>query len=279
MSGENTEERRNVRESVCAGTWYPGSARELERVIDGLFAQAGALNLSATIRAMVVPHAGYPYSGQIAANAYAQLQDSYGTVFLLGPAHRYPLSDVSILDVSHYRTPLGDVPLSEKAARMIERESLVHTMARAHEDEHSLEIQLPFLQRCLQDLTIVPALVGRSNPEDLQKVLDTYLDEDDLLVVSADLSHFHDYKQARYLDSFTIESMLSRNHRDILNAEIDAPWAVSTLLLLAKEKNWQPQLVTYANSGDVTGDRTRVVGYASLLFLDAEMKGLEEDSD
>lgn len=270
MPGEKNKDRYKVRESVCAGTWYPGSARELERVIDNFYTRADELALNGAIKAMVVPHAGYPYSGQVAANAYAQLKDTYGSVFLLGPAHRYPLSGVSILDVSHYRTPIGDIPLSDKAGDMIKRESLVHSIARAHEEEHSLEIQLPFLQKRIEALKIVPALVGRVNPEDLQLLLDSYLDQDDLVVVSVDLSHFHDYEEARELDSFSIEMMLTKNHRDIFQAEIDAPWAVSTLLLLAEQKNWYPRLVAYANSGDITGDKKQVVGYSSILFLDEE---------
>ncbi len=258
-------EDKNVRQAMFAGSWYP--EENLDKVVGSLLESVRKLQLNGTVKAIIVPHAGYMYSGQVAATAFKQLDTDYETVFLLGPSHRYPLQGASILDVSHYETPLGEVKVSQKAEAML-REDLISTIPGAHANEHSLEIELPFLQSVIEDLEIVPILVGPMDPSALKGVLTRYVGEDDLVVVSVDLSHYHEYDEAKTLDSYSIQRILELDAENIFNAEIDAPWAVSTLILIAKEKSWTPHLVYYMNSGDVTGDKSSVVGYSSIIFVD-----------
>jgi len=228
------------------------------------------LDLNGTIKAIIVPHAGYSYSGQVAAVSFRQLDNAYKTVFVLGPSHRYPLEGVSTLNVTHFKTPLGEVKLSKTTFDLL-KEPLIKNVPEAHANEHSIEIELPFLQEQLPNFELVPILVGNSDPEKFKDVLLKYLSDKDLIVISADLSHYHPYDDAKKLDAFTIESILNLDSSSIFKAEIDAPWAVATLLEIAKEKNWKPMLLYYANSGDVTGDKTSVVGYSAIIFVDEKM--------
>jgi len=262
---------KTVREPVVAGSWYPGDEEELSNAVDGYFLNVKKLDINGTIKAIIAPHAGYAYSGQIAATAFKQLDDIYKDVFLLGPSHRYPLEKASIADATHYKTPLGEIKISEKAKQML-KEEIINSIPEAHAKEHSLEIELPFLQKQLSNFELVPILIGRIDPEQFKEIILKYLEEDDLIVVSVDLSHYHEYEEAKELDYFAIEKIINLDDIGIFNAEIDAPWAVSTLLKIAKEKNWIPYLLYYANSGDITKDKTRVVGYASILFYEEEKK-------
>ncbi|MBW2989851.1 AmmeMemoRadiSam system protein A, partial [Candidatus Woesearchaeota archaeon] len=177
------------------------------------------------------------------------------------------LEEASILDVTHYRTPLGEVKLSKDAEKLLEEE-MIKTVPEAHAKEHCLEIELPFLQKKLTDLEVVPIIVGRIDPTSFKDSLAGYIDEKTLVVVSVDLSHYHPYEEAKQLDYYTIDRILSKDYEGIFKAEIDAPWAVSTLLMIAKEKGWKPYLLYYANSGDVSGDKSSVVGYAAMAFVD-----------
>jgi AmmeMemoRadiSam system protein B len=255
-----------IREPICAGSWYPGNPDCLAREVDGYMNAAPDVDVSSGVKALIVPHAGYIYSGAIAGAGFGQLSASYTSVFLLGPSHRYPLRGVSIPDVTHYRSPLGDVPLSPVARNLRVSGGIFYSIPHAHASEHSLEIELPFLQRALYDFELVPMLVGEVDTAALSTALEKHMNPDDLLVVSVDLSHFHSYDQAKELDDFSINCILELDSEGILSAEIDAPWAVSALLILAEKHGWKPVLTKYANSGDVTGDRSSVVGYASIAF-------------
>ncbi|MCX6750170.1 MAG: AmmeMemoRadiSam system protein A, partial [Candidatus Pacearchaeota archaeon] len=141
----------------------------------------------------------------------------------------------------------------------------------AHENEHALEVELPFLQTQLQNsqFEIIPLIVGQTDTNEFKNILIRYLEEDDLIVVSADLSHYHKYNQALALDSYTLNNIMNLDSEAILNSEIDAPWAVSSLLKIAKEKSWKPYLLVYANSGDITGNKSSVVGYSAIVFVES----------
>ena len=266
--------QKTVREPAFAGTWYPGTGLELNNTLDGFLDNVNKLEVNGTIKAVIVPHAGYHYSGQIAAAAFKQLSSGYEDVFLLGPSHRYALEGISVLNVTHYKTPLGEVPLSDKAREIRSNEDAV-TVPEAHKEEHSLEIELPFLQRRLGEFKLVPMLVGPIDANGLKKTLLGYVSEDDLIVVSVDLSHYHSYEAAKQLDAYSINSILNLDPSAIMKAQIDAPWAVATLLEIAKEKGWKPLLLYYANSGDITGDKESVVGYSAFVFV--EEYGFSED--
>ncbi len=259
--------QKTVREPAVAGSWYPGTQEELNSAVEQFLSNVKKIDTNGTIKAIIVPHAGYAYSGQVAATAFRQLGNAYENVFLLGPSHQYPLRGLSISNVTHYKTPLGEIELSQKASDML-NEELVDSIPEADKNEHSLEIELPFLQKQLANLKIIPILVGPVDTSKLKGLLLNYLSEDDLIVVSVDMSHYHPYDDAKKLDGYSIEMILSLDSAGIMDAEIDAPWAVATLLEIAKEKNWKPRLIYYANSGDVTGDKSKVVGYSTFMFVD-----------
>lgn len=259
--------KENVRDPVFAGSWYPLEKNELANLVDGYLNNAQKLEIDGQIKAIIVPHAGYVYSGQIAATAFKQLEGGYENIFLIGPSHRYSLTGASISNFDYYSTPLGNVKVSRKANKMLQ-ETIVNNIEEAHENEHSLEIELPFLQTQLNDFEIIPILVGPIDTNEFKNILIKNLEEEDLIVISVDLSHYHEYDEAIQLDSYSIERILNLDDEEILYSEIDAPWAVSSLLKIAKDKSWKPYLISYANSGDVTGDRESVVGYASIIFVE-----------
>lgn len=266
-----TFEKKKVRTAVVAGSWYPSDKADLEASIKKYFSNVNKAELNGTIRALIVPHAGYSFSGQIAAAAFRQLDDIYDAVILLGPSHYYPLTQASISDVTHYQTPLGEVKLSKKVKDLL-KEDVIKTVPEADAKEHSLEIELPFLQERLTNFEIIPIIVGEIDSEVFKEILLKYIDDKTLVVVSVDLSHYHPYDEAKQLDYYSIDRILSLDDKEIFNAEIDAPWAVSTLLKIAKTKKWKPYLLYYANSGDVTGDKERVVGYAAMAFVGEQEK-------
>ncbi|MFH0867882.1 MAG: AmmeMemoRadiSam system protein B [Candidatus Woesearchaeota archaeon] len=261
---------KKIREPVVAGSWYPGDKLTLKADIKKYFDNVNEAELD-KIKAIIVPHAGYRFSGQIAAAAFKQLNSNYETVILMGPSHAYPLNDASILNVTHYKTPLGEIPLSKKVKELL-KEDIINTIPEAHAQEHSLEIELPFLQEKLKDFELIPIVVGKINPDKFKQALSKQIDDKTLIVVSVDLSHYHPYNEAKQLDSYSIDKILNLDSKGIFNAEIDAPWAVSTLINIAKEKQWKPVLLYYANSGDITGDKSAVVGYAAMAFVEQHEK-------
>ena len=257
-----------VQPAAVAGQWYPGDKAILRGIVEKYINDSQKKGLNGTVRAVIVPHAGYEYSGKVAAAAFKQL-GSYDKIFLLGPSHYYPLEGIAILNATHYATPLGEAKISA-----VEEALLLEGAAyrqEAFSKEHSLEAEIPFLQVAAPESELVPVLVGEMETENLAAVLEKYLGDSDLLVVSADLSHFHNDSIARQLDAYTIEKVLNLDDSGIFSAEIDAPWAVAALLKIAKEREWKPVLLNYANSGDVTGDRTSVVGYAAVAFVSDQL--------
>jgi len=258
---------KDIRESVFSGSWYPSDKNELANLVDSYLNNAQELKIEGEIKAIIVPHAGYVYSGQIAATAFKQLEKEYDNIFLIGPSHRYALTNSSISGFKYYSTPLGKIKLSKKAQQML-KEELINNIEEAHEQEHALEVELPFLQRQLKNFEIIPILVGSTDTNGFKDVLSKYLGEEDLIVASVDLSHYHEYNEAVQLDSYTIEKILNLDDEAILYSEIDAPWAISSLLKIAKEKSWKPYLIAYANSGDITGNKESVVGYSSIIFVE-----------
>jgi len=266
MAQKNKTGKHIIREPAFAGSWYPGDKEALNKTVSGYLNKVKKADLNGTIRAIIVPHAGYIYSGQVAAVSFKQLEDIYSTVFLLGPSHSYPLRGMAITNATHYRTPLGEVKISDKANDMLIAGLKINNEADAK--EHSLEIELPFLQVQLKKFELIPIVVGDINPDELTGMLSKNLGKDGLIVVSVDMSHYHSYNDARALDRFSIDKILNLDSKGIFEAEIDAPWAVSGLLSLAKEKQWKPILLHYANSGDITGDKSRVVGYSAIAFVE-----------
>lgn len=255
--------KEKIRKAVFSGGWYNGNSKELAAEIKEYLDKVNSINKN--VRAIIVPHAGYMFSGQVAAHSYKQIPSDTKKVFVLGTSHRYYLQGVCAGDYDYLETPLGNVRVSEDVKNILKEKHFTF-IPEADKNEHSIEIELPFLKYILGDFEIIPLLVGAINYRELAGVLSKFTDDNSLIVVSVDLSHFHSYNEAKRLDEFTINAITSLDTDKISDAEIDSPYAVLGVMELARQKNWNVKLLEYKNSGDVTGDLSRVVGYASIVF-------------
>lgn len=253
-----------ARPAAVAGMFYPAETAALERVVRTLLSAAPPRNGAA--KAIIAPHAGYPYSGPTAACAYRLLEerrDSIRRVILLGPAHRVYLEGMAVPSVDAFTTPLGDVPLDADGVRQALAMPGVQTSDEAHAEEHSLEVHLPFLQTVLDEFSLVPIVVGVCPAADVEAVLEALWGGDEtLIVVSSDLSHFHEYAEAREIDEHTtarIEACESNLHGE----DACGAYAINGLMLAAKVRGMQVRTLDVRNSGDTAGDRHRVVGYGA----------------
>jgi MEMO1 family protein len=254
-----------IRKPYCAGTWYSDDPTELADELDGYLNNVKKENFN--VKAIIVPHAGYRYSGQTAAHSFKQLSDKTEKVIVLGTAHRYPLKGASVIDYEYYNSPLGKVKVSDDVKNILEEKCVV-SIDEADYEEHSIEIEIPFLKRVLGEFEIIPIIVGKVDSTEFSEVLEKYYDEKSVIVASVDLSHFHSYDEAKQLDNYSIECILNLNSEGINNAEIDSPYAIKALLQLAKRKKWEVKLLDYKNSGDIARDKSRVVGYSAIIFYD-----------
>ncbi len=254
-----------VRAPAVAGSFYPASSSVRGPQVDAWLKQA-SVRRPERPAALIVPHAGYAYSGPVAASAYATLRPGGAPrVLLLGPCHFLPLRGLAHPDVDLLSTPLGEVQVDEALRRRAELLPQVTASAAAHEPEHSLEVQLPFLQRVLGEFTVLPLVVGSARGEEVAAVLDALWTPDVLPVVSSDLSHYLPYEKARELDRETAEQVLT------LEGPLDAgsacgAAAVNGLLQAARKRGLRPELLDLRNSGDTAGGRDEVVGYGAFAF-------------
>lgn len=255
--------KEKIRKAIFSGGWYNANPKELSAEIKDYI--ENVKDVKKNVRAVIVPHAGYMFSGQVAAHSFKQIPADTKKVFVLGTSHRYYLQGVCVSDYEYLETPLGSIKVSGEVKNLL-REKHFSFIPEADRNEHSIEIELPFLKYVLGNFEIIPLLVGAINHIELADILDKYIDENSVIVISVDLSHFHSYPEAKQLDSFTIKAITSLDTDKIINAEIDSPYAVLGVMELAKRKNWTVELLDYKNSGDITGDLKRVVGYASIIF-------------
>lgn len=256
-----------VREAAVAGLFYPADAGELSETVRSMLSNGQAAGSAP--RALIVPHAGYVYSGPVAAAAYARLipfADRYRKVVLLGPCHRVPLSGLATCPADVFRTPLGDVPLEKALIASLNLPS-VAVSTEAHRLEHSLEVQLPFLQTVLDEFTLFPLVVGDTAPETVADVIDELWNETGtLFVVSSDLSHYLRYADARRRDRATCNAIEQLESARISHADACGAAAVSGLLIVARRRGLNARTLDLRNSGDTAGGREQVVGYGSWLF-------------
>jgi MEMO1 family protein len=259
----------NVRKSAVAGLFYPGDARQLSATIQSYL--DAARTSGPAPKAIIAPHAGYVYSGPVAASAYARLiedRERIRQVVLLGPAHRVPFDGLATTNATAFATPLGRVPVDTDAVRSIASLPQVHVLDEAHEGEHSLEVHLPFLQVTLNAFTLVPLVVGQATPEEVAEVLETLWDgPETLVVVSSDLSHYFDYDTARRMDEATSRAIENLRPDDIGDEQACGRHPVKGLLVTALRKGLHASTIDLRNSGDTAGPRDRVVGYGSYVFL------------
>ncbi len=275
-----------VREPAVAGAFYPSDERVLKRDIERLLAKATPRPLK-NLRALVCPHAGYEYSAPIAAYSYKLLRgEHFSTVILLGPSHHALFSGAFVSAVDAFRTPLGLIPISPKAAAMAKIKPFTSQpdsvnygsggppTGRDVPDtwEHSLEVQLPMLQCTLHDFSIVPVIFGEVDPKRVAKKLLPFLDDDTLLVASSDLSHYHPYDEAKAQDTHTVKAICDLRDDLIDDEDACGHAGIVTLIEIAKQKGWKAHLLDYRNSGDTTGDKSRVVGYAAIAFTSREAR-------
>lgn len=264
----------SVRNPAVSGTFYPADPAVLARTVDDLLAAADQPPPDAAPpKAIIAPHAGYIYSGAIAASAYARLRGARRTirrVVLLGPVHRVPVRGLALPGVDAFQTPLGTIPLDREAVDLVRHLPHVSENAPAHALEHSLEVHLPFLQRVLEDFSLVPFAVGDATREEVASVLESLWGSDEtLIVVSSDLSHYLPYDAARKIDAETAAMVLD------LRSDIDHHHAcggtpVNGLMLAAHRRRMKVQLLDLRNSGDTAGSRDKVVGYGSFAVLSTD---------
>lgn len=270
--------KETVKEPAVAGSFYPGERDELSRAVDGFLANAASPPAEGRLLALIAPHAGYMYSGQVAAYSYRRLSErSVDTVILIGASHFSSYAGASVYAEGSMRTPLGNVKINEKIARSLLNEKAGVTFFRdAFAKEHSLEVQLPFLQRTLKDLSIVPILMGGATQASTMHLADRLTEiirKNDrvIIIASTDLSHYHGYDAAIVKDRKVIDAVSRMSVEDLQGLlssnEGEACGGYPVLLAMLVSRNLGATngvLYRYANSGDVTGDKTRVVGYAAM---------------
>jgi len=263
---------RKVRKPAVAGQFYPRDAAGLSATVAGYLKQAADKmeSVGDTPKALIVPHAGYVYSGPVAASAYARISGAAETitrVVLLGPAHRLPFEGLALPCVEGFETPLGIVSVDREAVAGIENLTQVRSLSAAHEGEHSLEVHLPFLQTLLRDFSLVPLVVGAATVEEVAEVLDIlWGGEETLIVVSTDLSHYHDYETARAKDAATSAAIEALDERRIGPDGACGRVPLSGLLAAARAHGITARTVDLRNSGDTAGPRNQVVGYGAYII-------------
>jgi AmmeMemoRadiSam system protein B/AmmeMemoRadiSam system protein A len=263
----------SVRPPAVAGTFYPAAATELARDVTSLLAQAaGAARGKPVPKAIIAPHAGYIYSGPIAASVYARLAPARETikrVILLGPVHRVPARGLALPEANVLATPLGNIPVDAAAVAALRQLPQITVSAAAHAAEHSLEVQLPFLQSVLAQFSLVPLAVGDATADEVAQVLDTvWGGAETLIVISSDMSHYLSYLDAQAADRATAQAILDLS-TGISHQQACGGTPVNGLLLTARRRGLAPQLLDLRNSGDTAGDRKRVVGYGAFAFYAA----------
>ena len=262
-----------IRPAAVAGSFYPDHPDTLRQVVDALLAYPHAVKLAHPPKALIVPHAGYVYSGPVAASAYAQLSALRGRirrVVLLGPTHRVYVRGLALPEADRFATPLGEIQLDVEGMQRISGLPQVTPSAAAHQMEHSLEVQLPFLQQVLGDFQLLPLAVGEATADEVAEVLDQVWGGDEtLIVISSDLSHFLPDALARKVDGGTVEAILALdshlNHEQACGAT-----PINGLLLVAQRHGLHPVVLDVRNSSQTAGDPERVVGYAAFAFQAGE---------
>jgi MEMO1 family protein len=288
QDGSSAKHTPQVRGPAVAGLFYPKHEDDLKSAVDRFLDKAKDESIK-DLRALVCPHAGYQFSGPIAASGYKQLVGrKFSTVILLGPSHYAAFAGVFVSTADGYQTPLGTVPVSPKAVEMAKVEPFTANppcevgrpswWRQSPKDlppfgqdtpetwEHSLEVQLPFLQRTLHDFSVVPVVFGQVDPEQVADKLLPFLDAETLIVVSTDLSHYRPYKDANRIDDRTVQAICDLQGEKLTHDSACGSVPVLCLINIAKQMGWKTRLLDYRNSGDTSGEKSGVVGYAAIAF-------------
>ena len=263
----------SVRAPVVAGSFYPGDEKSLSRDIGRFLSSEPSLGLRG-VHAILVPHAGYMYSGQVAAASYREIGKSFKRVFIMAGNHNGDanFNGISLPQESFFSIPGAEISVSKIVGDLEKKEYFVKEPL-AHIN-HTIEVQLPFLNHIKgspkhPDFEIIPMVTGYLTEKQIASITETlsaYVDNDTLFIFSADLSHYHRDDEAKKLDAYSLDALMGRNLRQMLDAETCGSHALAIMLSLAKKHGWEPTLIKHLTSGDVSGDRSRVVGYGSVAF-------------
>jgi MEMO1 family protein len=257
-----------IRNPAVAGRFYPADPGELRKMVRTFL--AGADTSGPAPKALIAPHAGYVYSGPIAASAYKLVESLRGVVtrvVLLGPSHRVPFHGLALHSADAFATPLGTIPVDREGVAAIARFPQVVILDEAHAMEHSLEVHLPFLQEALGDFSLVALAVGDAAPAEVDEVLEAlWGGPETLVVISSDLSHYYDYDTARTLDEATTRAIESFRFEDVDSGDACGRVPIRGLLSLARRHNLRVETVDLRSSGDTAGPRSEVVGYGAYVF-------------
>lgn len=279
---------KRIRQPAVAGLFYPGEPAALRRAIDGYLKEAKDYKLG-SVRAIIVPHAGYQYSGLTAAHAYKLVSGKpYKTVVVLAPSHYALFNGASVCGADEFETPLGRVPISPLAKELVKHKPFVAeapcrvqrpNWARQsprstpavgedtpHTWEHSDEVQVPFLQQSLKGFALVPIIFGRVDPAEAARALADKLDDQTLLVASSDLSHYYPYERAREMDRKCVDAICRLDIESMAGQEACGKDPILCVMHIARQKGWTAQMLDYRNSGDTAGDKSGVVGYSAIAF-------------
>jgi hypothetical protein len=252
-----------IRKPSVAGMFYPEDNKELREIVNDFLKNVPKTDVK-KLRGLIVPHAGYSYSGRTAAYGYKILEGMKDVrVVLLGPSHVYPFTGASLSDYDYWETPLGNVEVEK-----IKSDFLLN-VSGYHDQEHSIEVQLPFLQRTLENFKIIPIVIGCADPEKLADSLMEFIDKNTIIIASSDLSHYYPYDKAKKIDenaNIYIPKLDIKNVYEKVEACGKIP--ILTLMHIAKLKNWKAKKIYYENSGDTSGDKSRVVGYGCYAFYE-----------
>jgi len=269
-----------VRPPAVAGMFYDDSPTSLRKNVDGLLERARIPKLQGTVRAVVSPHAGYIYSGFTAAHAFKLLEGhNYDCVIIVGPSHKEYFDGISIYEGDAYQTPLGKTAVNiEVRSELLKDEKVIVASNAGHRSEHSIEVQLPFLQRVLGDFTFVPVIMGDQRRQLCDELADALVrvavNRNILLVASSDLSHYHSYDEAVRLDKRVINEIGNFNPDTFLDKLEDKSFEacgggpIAAVMKAAKRPGAnKAEVLHYCNSGDITGDKSAVVGYLAAAFM------------
>lgn len=256
---------------AVAGLFYPREPAQLRAAVRSYLEPVEPAVTARSPKALIVPHAGYVYSGCVAGRAYRLLHESRHAirhVILLGPSHRVPMRGLAVPSTDFFATPLGDVPLFDAGRRRLRELGLAGVTDAPHANEHALEVQLPFLLAVLYDFDVLPVAVGLAPPEQVVRALEAVWNgPETLIVVSSDLSHHHTAAEAQQLDGLTTRSILALDGM-LSDEQACGARCINGLLTAARHHGLEVKLVDQRNSGDTAGDRSRVVGYGSYALYE-----------
>ncbi|MCL2736013.1 MAG: AmmeMemoRadiSam system protein B [Propionibacteriaceae bacterium] len=276
-----------IRPTAVAGFFYPDDPQQLRAIVTGFLedarggAQAHPRGVAPdSVQGVIAPHAGYIYSGLTAGSAYVQLEplaDRVRHVVIVGPTHRVGIHGIALPDADAMATPLGLVPLWAEGVSRALACPRVEVSEAVHAQEHSLEVQLPFLQMTLPDVDVLPLAAGWVEPQDVALVLSDVADPaDTAIIISSDLSHYHPYAEARRIDQETVRQILRRDPL-VSHDQACGATGINALTLVSNQRGLHPVLIGMCTSGDTAGDKKAVVGYAAFGFYATSLDEEEED--